>query len=265
MRRLSKHSLFAAFLALAIQVVIAPLSAFTAEPVQPTAGYLARAKEWSFLSFSGKRSSIQMQELVRQSLWLAGREQFNLPIADAWLEEPQLIGQATITLHGTTSNDNAVGFTTDNADVPSTEITGLFDAKSKLGYRYTVVMAEYASRNEIEKTLESLGFAKRAERSRSDDPLPKEIEKQLGEVDLISQFLAVRELHALLSEQQSEAAIGGLVRGYANLGILTEFCLHPAHDVFKARSLLYAQRLCTLTGKGSPVGYWHRAYASALA
>ena len=38
-------------------------------------------------------------------------------------------------------------------------------------------------------------------------------------------------------------APGRLVRGYALLGVLSEFHRHPAHKAFKGRALLYAQRL----------------------
>ena len=80
-----------------------------------------------------------------------------------------------------------------------------------------------------------------------------------------AQFLALRQIHAAVGRAgPSPALLGGLVRGYANLGLLTEFHWHPAHKVFKARALLYAQRL--LKSPAPPV--WtlaHRGYAYALA
>jgi len=48
------------------------------------------------------------------------------------------------------------------------------------------------------------------------------------------------------------------------LGILCEFHWHPAHEVFKARSLLYAQRLVALY-PGRSWGLWNRAFAETLA
>jgi tetratricopeptide (TPR) repeat protein len=265
MKSILPSSIVASLLRFMVIALAIPARAYGTEPAKPAALYLARANEWSFHSYSGKRASIQMQELVRQGIWLTAREQFRVPVADAWLDEPPLVGQATVTVHGATSPDNILRVTADNSDGRSRNIAGLIDPKRKLGYRYTLVMTEYASRDEYEKALESFGFVKAPDHDRSDDPLPQEIERKLGEVDFVSQFLAIRELHALLAEKQSSAALGGLVRGYANLGVLSEFCLHPAHHVFKARALLYAQRLCNLTGKESPIGYWHRAYASALA
>ncbi len=79
-----------------------------------------------------------------------------------------------------------------------------------------------------------------------------------------SQFQAVRELHeAIHSGGESPALLGGLVRGYANLGLLTEYLWHPEHKAFKARALLYAQRMVA-RDEHSAQARWHRAYALAL-
>ena len=79
-----------------------------------------------------------------------------------------------------------------------------------------------------------------------------------------SQFSAIRQLHDLAHRKgTSDAALEALVRGYANLGCLTEYYWHPAHKVFKARAMLYADRLLASHRK-SPRAFWHRAYARAL-
>ncbi len=76
---------------------------------------------------------------------------------------------------------------------------------------------------------------------------------------------AVRDLHAAIrADGETPARVGALVRGYALLGVLTEFHWHPAHKAYKARALLYAQRLVARDPK-SPWGLWHRAFAEALA
>ena len=83
-------------------------------------------------------------------------------------------------------------------------------------------------------------------------------------MDIVSQFSAVRELHALIKSQgESPELLGALVRAYANLGVLTEHFWLPDHKVFKARALLYAERLMRRQS-GKPWGMWHKAYAEAL-
>ncbi len=47
------------------------------------------------------------------------------------------------------------------------------------------------------------------------------------------------------------------------LGVLTEHHWHPAHEAFKARALLYAQRMVARDPKGSR-GLWNRAFAEAI-
>ena len=94
--------------------------------------------------------------------------------------------------------------------------------------------------------------------------MPDRVESLLAEMNIFSQFDALRRLHAMLrSDGESPALLGALVRGYANLGIMTEYHWHAANKVFKARALLYAQRMLARDEK-SPVAKWHRAYAAAL-
>ena len=60
----------------------------------------------------------------------------------------------------------------------------------------------------------------------------------------------------------SAATLGALSRAYANLGMLTDTQFGAFPWVFKARGLLYAQRLQL---HDSAAALWHRAYAGALA
>ena len=73
------------------------------------------------------------------------------------------------------------------------------------------------------------------------------------------------QLHGLIRvDSQSPERLGALVRGYANLGLLTEFHWHPAHKALAARSLVYVQRM-VFSDKQPARALWHRAYAFALA
>ncbi len=84
-------------------------------------------------------------------------------------------------------------------------------------------------------------------------------------MNLFSQFAAVRALHDLERiDGQSPQTLAALVRGYANLGQLTAFAWNAAPKVFKARALIYAERLVNANEHDS----WslnHRGYARALA
>lgn len=95
------------------------------------------------------------------------------------------------------------------------------------------------------------------------------MEKALSRLTIVSQLTAVRALHeAIRKDGDSSALLGALVRGYANLGLLTDRLWDGTTWVFKARSLLYAMRLSRQESeKGLPMdmGLWHTAYAQALA
>ena len=69
---------------------------------------------------------------------------------------------------------------------------------------------------------------------------------------------------AIRKDGESEARLGVLVRGYAHLGQLTRYHWSIEHQVFIARSLLYAARMVK-NNPTSPIPLWHRAYAMALA
>jgi len=82
--------------------------------------------------------------------------------------------------------------------------------------------------------------------------------------DVFSQYLAVRLLHQQIrSNGASPERIGALVRGYANLGVLTHDQWSRANKVFLARALLYAQRLVVHENQ-SGASLYVRAYARAF-
>ncbi|MDB5347614.1 MAG: Tetratricopeptide repeat protein [Schlesneria sp.] len=127
-------------------------------------------------------------------------------------------------------------------------------------YEVLVEQMEVLSRGPFVEALQKAGFEKRnLEAVQVPDP------KLAHRMDFVSQFATVRYLHSRLRTGQDEAeALEGLVRAYANLGSLTDFHWSPAAKAFKARSLLYSQRLITKHGS-TPSSLAHRAYAEALA
>ncbi len=125
--------------------------------------------------------------------------------------------------------------------------------------------AEALSREEFPRVLASLGLKGKPNEVKEEAGLPEKVEDRLSGLRFLDALLAVRDLHAAIrSSGESPARLGAIVRGYALLGVLNEFEWHPAHRAFKARSLLYAQRLVARDPDG-PWGLWHRAFALALA
>jgi tetratricopeptide (TPR) repeat protein len=128
-----------------------------------------------------------------------------------------------------------------------------------------VVSAEVLSREGFPKVLKELGLEGKPNTFNAGLGLPDRVEDHLAGLGFEETLEAVRELHrAIRTEGESPARIGALVRGYSQLGVLSEFHWHPAHKAYKARALLYAQRLVAREPDGA-WGLWHRAFALALA
>ena len=74
--------------------------------------------------------------------------------------------------------------------------------------------------------------------------LPDGLDDRLAEMNYLSQYAALRKLHEEIKEHgESPELLGAVVRGYANLGTLTEHLWVIDARVYKARALLYAERL----------------------
>jgi len=127
-----------------------------------------------------------------------------------------------------------------------------------------VEKVEALSRKEFRDALKKGGLSGKPHQIVENAPVPKDIESLLGQWNFIAEFAAVRRLHAEIRRAgESPQLLAALARGYANLGTLTEAFWSPAHKGFKARALLYAERLVART-KQSPWSLWNRAYVRAL-
>ena len=120
------------------------------------------------------------------------------------------------------------------------------------------------SRQGFVSALREVDFGSAIEHDKSDDVPNTDVTPFLERLDFVSQFAALRLLHAeLRSGGVSRDNLGFLVRVYAHLGSLTDFYWGPTSKVFKARALLYADRLVHTFGS-SPFSLSHRAYARAM-
>ena len=127
-----------------------------------------------------------------------------------------------------------------------------------------VERAELLSRRDFPGVLAKLGVKGKPNAIKADAKLPAGVEEQPSQLGLTWVLAAVRSLHeAIRADGESPARLGVLARSYALLGVLSEFQWHPAHKAFKARALLYAERLVARDPKGDwPL--WNRAYVRAM-
>jgi tetratricopeptide (TPR) repeat protein len=209
------------------------------------------------------RQSLLVRELVRQAVLIAARDELGLATRDAVLREPFPAGARVFDVEAAAS---------EAGDFRSALLERVSGKPPKVVWERTVhvpgiykdllpAVVEASGDplfKEIAKALTDAGFTRRAKPEKEDGAAAApEVEQKLITLSYFPQFDALRQLHRA---PRSPAVLGGLVRGYANLGQLTQLQWNAAHQVFKARALLYAQRMLAAQ-PDAPDPLWHRAYA----
>jgi tetratricopeptide (TPR) repeat protein len=220
---------------------------------------------------AGRLYGILQRELVRQSFLITARDEFGLRTRDASLGEtaPTKLAAPQRLLVDSKFQDNngsliAVSQEKANAGTALLKI----EVDSRTGQSKAIDRMLKAgdgwSRTEFAKILEQAGLPARKVAWRDESALPEKTEEYLADMSIVSQFAALRALHAELKKNgESPELLGAVVRAYANLGVLTEHLWIPDHKVFKARAWLYSERLMRRMS-GDPWAVWHVAYADAL-
>ncbi len=213
---------------------------------------------------------ILAREIVRQAFWLAATDA-GLIVRDAALREspPVELGDGrhlTIDVTPTPGNSVKIRITDKTEkevwtnDLPLTPNTQFY----YVDLPDLITRAEALSRAGFVEAIKAAGIPVAERVEPKDAPLPSAIRDKLDKMSIVDQFAALREIHKAMQEQgQSSAILGGLTRGYANLGDLTGFFWNSTPKVFLARSLLCAERFM-VAYQASREARWHRAYARAM-
>jgi tetratricopeptide (TPR) repeat protein len=134
-----------------------------------------------------------------------------------------------------------------------------------LDYVQLVELAHGLSRRDFVAALGAAGVPTIRRPAPNSSALPRALDMQLGELNWADQFMAIRSLHSLTREKgESSELLGGLVRGYAHLALLTDRHWSVAHKVFLSRALLYGQQMVAVSEK-DPLALAYRAYALTAA
>jgi hypothetical protein len=220
------------------------------------------------------KNGILSRELVRQAMLIAARDELGLVTRDEVLGEslPAAPSGPTLELGSFMMSRNGIHLT-NHAFVARGEgdraerllIVNLPCPYSRDGSLAGLVeKAEALSRVEFPGALGKLGATGKPNAVRASAPVPDGVEDRLSQLSFPGVFAAIRVVHeAIRTEGEAPARLGALARGYTLLGVLSEFQWHPAHKVFKARALLYAQRMVAREPK-SARALRHRAFTRAL-
>jgi hypothetical protein len=210
-----------------------------------------------------------LRELVRQALLIAARDELGLSTRDEVLEdgafEPGESEPAELaTLIGAAHTRAVIR----RGEAGKSELLLKLDLGEKpreLSFSGRLaVQAELYSRTEFPAALRKLGASGDSNKVHANAPVAADVEQRLASLSLVDTYAAVRALHeAIRSDGESPARLAALARGYAQLGALTEYQWSPADRVFKARAMLYAERLRARDPQ-SAWAIWNRAFVWTL-
>ena len=244
------------------------------QPSRPTVVYLDLGLGCVFSDGAETRSPSLVRELVRQAFLIAAREELGLATRDAWLgsELPSSGDNPPFDVRYDSAGQGQWELLRGFAKRQTVLLqTSFAERRFDAGLPEFVAQMETASREQFVAALKQAGFQQLAAPPATPaadgrhDALLSQIEQRLVELNLFDQFAALRLAHGGLRQfGESPRLLATLVRGYAQLGLLSELNWHPAHKVFKARALLYAQRLVRRQPR-SLAALETKAFAEALA
>jgi tetratricopeptide (TPR) repeat protein len=217
----------------------------------------------------GTRQGILERELIRQAILIAARDELGLSTRDELLDDepPGTADGEPLEVALLFRRDECHALVRRGAGEKA-EVLFQHDLGTRPdNSRYTAeltALAELLARSEFPALLQKLGLQGQPNRSRDDAAVPPTVEERLDQLGLVDHFAAVRALHeAIRADGESPARLSAMARAYAQLGMLTEYQWSPAHRVFKARAMLYAERLVARSPK-SPAALRARAFVRAL-
>jgi hypothetical protein len=193
-------------------------------------------------------AKLLVREIARQAVLIAARDELGLPTRDMTLRETVLADDKTLPpLDLQITEKNKAFVRVQLSQGSGDEKRMLFEKAIALRpmpqgvfdyYGYLSAIEEL-SRTELVEALKRAGFDGKADLLEPSVVVKTMTQTQLNQMNIFSQFAALRELHSLQRRDgQSAQTLSALVRGYANLGQMTSFHWNAAHKAFKARSLL---------------------------
>lgn len=213
------------------------------------------------------RPSIFYREMCRQAVLIAARDELGLRTRDEVLREVSPEQAVAVQLDLANLQGKHIEYRLHQAGQTLAE--GVFTYSFAHNHSAMAIIADEAeklSRGAFKEAI--LRTCKAVDRPRltkgQREEKLKTAERRVKQMNLASQFIAVRQGHDLLwDDPNSPEALSILVQGYANLSVMSDFWLSNARVVFASRALIYATRMLNAAPE-SPRGYWHQAYAFTL-
>ncbi|MCA9096395.1 MAG: hypothetical protein KDA68_23105, partial [Planctomycetaceae bacterium] len=233
------------------------------------------AKDFSNINvMRNRRLGSLVREFVRQGILIAARDEMGLHTCDELLGELQLVkeGQVSYPLEvdvlavpDPQVPDGAKFAVQLTRPDPSGKefqwISKEMPIPMQPGLEHMAEQMEILSRGSLIEGLKAAGFQPAPPPQGEPLEVPEEF---VDHMDLVAQYAVLRKLH---SERRLKGEtlenLKGLVRAYSNLGNMIEYHWGPMSKVFKARAILYADRMLVKYGKTAET-LSMRAYAWTL-
>lgn len=210
------------------------------------------------------------REIARQAFLVAARERFGLTTRDYWLTEqiPDAAAALQFDVVGTGYELSFLelleGVAPRQESLRSWSYPAQFEPEPDLA-EFAATCERFARTDYLDVLQQRTGRAVANIAAKSPAALPSDIEQALQKADVVSVFLALRKLHAAdVAKLGATTKWAGLARGYALLGMLTEYYWHPLGHVFKARALMYGQMLVSFMPQDRSA-LEHRGFVYSLA
>ncbi|MEO0508837.1 MAG: hypothetical protein AAF065_03125 [Verrucomicrobiota bacterium] len=221
---------------------------------------------WPLKNYRNEARLPLLREILRQGLIVSAEQEFGWRTYDESMGDlnPEDRSNNDLQLSFRLYEKTAFHYSISAGDT-TRQIAGeipVTDADPKL-YRDVLVLADKLSRSEFIGLLKQLDLTPTHEVAL--EVLPGEIAvPQLEQIDFLSLWLNLRELHGLLDTYGEEPQIlNQLSQAYVTLGMATYSLSSTAPRACMARGLIYAQRLLA-QDPDSAESYYTRAYAWAL-
>ena len=192
------------------------------------------------------RHDLLVRELIRQAVLIAARDELELVTRDEVIGDKvddvgEAVGAERVEvvsfIRDLQSRERIYRVANDKVEAIFFHDTPLARIWPELDLMKLIVATETHSRQDFPKVLRGLGLDGKSNvlKEGASQELPRRVESQLLSLGFSHTLEAVRSLHlAMRSDGETPALVGALVRGYAQLGVLSEFLWDPAHKVFKA-------------------------------
>lgn len=195
------------------------------------------------------RQGILDREIIRQALLMAARDELGLETRDELLDDVapgpgEGSPLALVVLFRTGECHALIRQATGNkVEILQKHDLGT-DADSGDYFALIAPTAERLARTDFLELLKQQRLKGQSNKVLDTAPVPPEVEHRLDQLGFVDHVVALRSLHAAMrSDGESPERLAALVRAYGQLGLLTEYQWHSAHRIFKARAVLYAERL----------------------